>query len=141
MRKRGQRECFEIASRSGVWCPELRFPAIRKPKSHENFSKNKSHIKNSLRSDRFDMELNEKFQPLSLSKWPPKSPGRSAWEGWHRGRNPRRRCSGEENLSFCILQTPEHSVKCGNSNLLDNPPALGHNRICIDYETTILIGG
>jgi hypothetical protein len=32
MRKRGQRECFEIASRSGVWCPELRFPAIRKTK-------------------------------------------------------------------------------------------------------------
>lgn len=26
-------------------------------------------------------------------------------------------------------------------HLLDNPPALGHNRICIDYETTILIGG
>ena len=55
-----------VALCPGVWCSGLRFPAIRKPKSLK-FSKNKSHIKNSLRSDRFDMTFNEKFNSPRFS--------------------------------------------------------------------------
>lgn len=94
--------------------PWLRFPVIRKSKRLK-FSKSKLHIKNSPCSDRFDMELNENSSLYVFLNGLQSRPGRPAWEGWHRGRNLRRRCSGEENLSFCILQTPEHSVKCGNS--------------------------